>query len=125
MESVSRTAGSSSTTKISPREKVFSAMFHRPYVVKRDAYVNNRTWLRTGAKRTRICTGRSLTAQVATHPLKVARGVRLCRTHKRRHRERTRRAEGSLPLGRVRPRFRTRPDKPEADRAGERPGSIT
>src|SRR5882724_2840685 len=71
MESVSRTAGSSSTTKISPRETGFSAMFHRPCVVKPDAHSNNGTQVHTGSKRTRICTGRSLNAQVATHPLNV------------------------------------------------------
>src|SRR5437016_6010431 len=80
MESVSRTAGSSSTTKISPRETGFSAMFHRPCVVKPDAHSNNGTQVHTGSKRTRICTGRSLNAQVATHPLIVEQGVHLCGT---------------------------------------------
>src|SRR5882672_10058108 len=70
MESVSRTAGSSSTTKISPRERAFSAMFHLPCMVKRDAHSDIGTQHTTLSKRTRICTGRSLNAQVATHPLK-------------------------------------------------------
>src|SRR5436190_20206872 len=70
MESVSRTAGSSSTTNISPRERAFSAMFHLPCMVKRDAHSDIDTEHNTLSKRTRICTGRSLNAQVATHPLK-------------------------------------------------------
>src|ERR1700736_7009338 len=69
MDSVSRTAGSSSTTKISPRERAFSAMFHRPCVVNHDAYSGDGIQLHTRSKRTSICTGRWLNAQVATRPL--------------------------------------------------------
>src|ERR1700675_4396472 len=71
MDSVSRTAGSSSTTKISPRERAFSAMFYCPCVVNHDAYSGDGIRLHTPTKRTRICTGRSLNAQVATHALNM------------------------------------------------------
>src|SRR6266702_4806250 len=71
MESVSRTAGSSSTTKISPRERAFSAMFHRPCLVNHDAYSGDRIRLHTRSEHTRICTGRSLNAPVATHALNI------------------------------------------------------
>src|ERR1700712_2309826 len=71
IDSVSRTAGSSSTTKISPRERAFSAMSYRPCVVNHDAYSGDRIQLQTRSKRTSICTGRSLNAQVATRALNM------------------------------------------------------
>src|ERR1700712_441098 len=73
MDSVSRTAGSSSTTKISPRERAFSAISYRPCVVNHDAYSGDRIQLHIRSKRTSICTGRSLNAQVATRTLDIRR----------------------------------------------------
>src|SRR5229473_3322770 len=58
-------AGSSSTTKISPRGSGLSAICHRPRTVRNDA----RTHERFGP--TRICTGARLNAQVVPEALKT------------------------------------------------------
>src|SRR6266852_7645956 len=58
-------AGSSSTTKISPRGSGLSAICHRPKTVRNDA----RTHERFGP--TRICTGARLNAQVVPEALKT------------------------------------------------------
>src|SRR5882672_10331235 len=58
-------AGSSSTTKISPRGSGLSAICHRPRTVRNDA----RTRYRFGP--TRICTGARLNAQVVPETLKT------------------------------------------------------
>src|SRR5947209_3522107 len=46
-------------------------MSYRPCVVNHDAYSRDRIQLHTRSKRTRICTGRSLNAQVATRALNM------------------------------------------------------
>src|ERR1700731_46364 len=64
IERVSRTAGSSSTTKISPRGAHFSPMCPSSIAVKNDAHAPNGTAL-VQIRRGHICKGARPSAQVA------------------------------------------------------------
>src|SRR5580698_10047625 len=74
MDRVSRTAGSSSTTKISPRVADLSVMCHRPSTGM--TFIRERHHARCGVDLVRICTGPILNAQVARATLKTPQGSR-------------------------------------------------